>query len=155
MEYWQTSITVVYTLQVAYPAVLARACNVAEWNIGVCYRHNAAYFTVILWKISKREVVCVVFWKRVMVKLSLSARLCHLRGEEVRLHSFLIWALDGDEWRTSCHLPSVKKSGTHWTGGWVGPKGGPGDLEKTQICFPSAMSKWEYSDDKVDKFSTF
>jgi hypothetical protein len=39
----------------------------------------------------------------------------------------ILWppALDGDEWSASllgCFTPSVRAPGTHWIGGWVGPR---------------------------------
>jgi hypothetical protein len=40
------------------------------------------------------------------------------------MHS-LTSALDGGEWSTSCpgcFTPRERASGTHWIGGWVGPR---------------------------------
>jgi hypothetical protein len=46
-------------------------------------------------------------------------------GVEVQLHSFLTSALDGGEWspsRLGRFTPRERAPGTHWTGGWVGPR---------------------------------
>jgi hypothetical protein len=48
-------------------------------------------------------------------------------GVEVQLHSFLTKALDGDKWSAShpYRLTLGKRApGTHWIGGWVGPRAG-------------------------------
>jgi hypothetical protein len=42
------------------------------------------------------------------------------------MHS-LILALDGGEWSASCpghFIPRERAPGTHWIGGWVGPRAG-------------------------------
>jgi hypothetical protein len=43
----------------------------------------------------------------------------------VYLHEFLTSALDGGEWSVHAPtaLPPVNGPGTHWIGGWEGPKG--------------------------------
>jgi hypothetical protein len=41
---------------------------------------------------------------------------------------FLISAIVGDEWSASC--PGGFNPGTHWIGGWVGPRAGLDDVEK-------------------------
>jgi hypothetical protein len=49
------------------------------------------------------------------------------RGVEVQLHSFLTSALDGGEWlvsRPGRITPEKGIPGTHWIGGWVGPRAG-------------------------------
>jgi hypothetical protein len=45
--------------------------------------------------------------------------------------SFLTFALDGGEWSASrlCHFTP----GTHWIGGWVGPRAGLDAVEKRRI----------------------
>jgi hypothetical protein len=48
-------------------------------------------------------------------------------GVEVQLHAFLTSALDGGECSTSClgrFTPRERALGTHWIGGWVGPRAG-------------------------------
>jgi hypothetical protein len=45
-------------------------------------------------------------------------------------------ALAGGEWSASrpCHFtPREKAPGTHWIGGWVGPRAGLDDLEKRKF----------------------
>jgi hypothetical protein len=46
-------------------------------------------------------------------------------GVEVWLHEFLTSALDGGEWsasRPGRFIPRETAPGTHWNGGWVGPR---------------------------------
>jgi hypothetical protein len=46
-------------------------------------------------------------------------------GVEDYLQAFLTSALDGGEWSTSRpgrFIPREKAPGTHWIGGWVGPR---------------------------------
>jgi hypothetical protein len=48
-------------------------------------------------------------------------------GVKVRLHAFLTSELDGGEWsasRRGLFTPRERALGTHWIGGWVGPRGG-------------------------------
>jgi hypothetical protein len=48
-------------------------------------------------------------------------------GVDVRIHVFLTSALVGDEWSPSLpgrFTPGERASGTHWIGGWMGPKTG-------------------------------
>jgi hypothetical protein len=44
---------------------------------------------------------------------------------EIQLHAFLSWALDVGEWlasRPDRLTPVETDPGTHWVGGWVGPR---------------------------------
>jgi hypothetical protein len=53
-------------------------------------------------------------------------------GVDVQMHIFLTSALVGGEWsasRPGCFTPGGKSPGTHWTGGWVGPRTGLDDVE--------------------------
>jgi len=45
---------------------------------------------------------------------------------EVQLNALLISVLDGGRWSASTprYFTLVKAPGTHWTGGWVDPRGG-------------------------------
>jgi hypothetical protein len=46
-------------------------------------------------------------------------------GMEVQNHAFLTSELDGGEWstsRTGRFIPRERAPGTHWIGGWVGPR---------------------------------
>jgi hypothetical protein len=55
---------------------------------------------------------------------------------------FLNLALDGGEWSASCpgrFTPYDRPSGTHWTGGWVGPRAGRDTLENRKILTLPAM----------------
>jgi len=48
-------------------------------------------------------------------------------GVETEIHSFLTSALDGGEWsgsRTGRFTPGKINIGTHWIGGWLGPRVG-------------------------------
>jgi hypothetical protein len=54
-------------------------------------------------------------------------------GVNVEIHVLLTSALVGDEWsasRPSCFTPGERALGTHWKGGWVGPRTGLDDVEK-------------------------
>jgi hypothetical protein len=51
-------------------------------------------------------------------------------GVEVYLHVFLTSVPDGGEWsasRPGRFTPGEKAAGTHWIGGWVGPRAGLDD----------------------------
>jgi hypothetical protein len=57
-------------------------------------------------------------------------------GFDVQIHVFLTSALVGGEWSDSrpCRFPPEKRApGTHWIGGWVGPRTGPDDVEKRKF----------------------
>jgi hypothetical protein len=46
-------------------------------------------------------------------------------GVEEDLHAFLTSTLNGGEWsasRPGCFTPRERAPGTHWIGGWVGPR---------------------------------
>jgi hypothetical protein len=56
-------------------------------------------------------------------------------------YSFSTSALDGDEWsasRPGHALPRGKDPGTHWTGGWVGPRTRLHKEATGEIIFASA-----------------
>jgi hypothetical protein len=48
-------------------------------------------------------------------------------GLDVYIHIFLTSALVGGEWSAS--RPARFTPGTHWIGGWVGPRAGLDDVE--------------------------
>jgi hypothetical protein len=57
-------------------------------------------------------------------------------GVSVYIHVFLTSAPVAGEWSTSHHGPFTPEevaSGTHWIGGWVGPKTGLDDMERRKI----------------------
>jgi hypothetical protein len=65
-------------------------------------------------------------------------------GVEVYLHAFLTSALDGGEWSTSRHgrfTPRERALGTHWIGGWVGPRAVLDAVVKRKIPSPRRESK--------------
>jgi hypothetical protein len=67
---------------------------------------------------------------KVKVKLSLSTPCRRIVGVKVQLHSFLTLAL---QWLTSHpgrFFSPGNNPGTHWIGGWVGPRAGLDVLEK-------------------------
>jgi len=68
-----------------------------------------------------------------MVKSSLSTPWKHTGGGEVQLHSFLISALDGGEWSTSCPCRTTlaKNPDTHLTGDGVGTREPVWSISKT------------------------
>jgi hypothetical protein len=57
-------------------------------------------------------------------------------GVDVCIHIILTSALAGGEWSASrpCRLtPGERVPGTHWIGGWVGPRAGLDDVEKRKF----------------------
>jgi hypothetical protein len=52
-------------------------------------------------------------------------------GVDVYLHVFLASALIGGEWSAS--FPGRFTPGTHWIGGWVGPKTGLDEVERRKF----------------------
>jgi hypothetical protein len=51
----------------------------------------------------------------------------------MQTHVFLTSALVGGEWSASRRgrfTPGERAAGTHWIGGWVGPRAGLDDMEK-------------------------
>jgi hypothetical protein len=59
-------------------------------------------------------------------------------GEYSSMHS-LTSALDGGEWSGSCpshFTPRERAPGTHWIGGWVGPRAIPDTVGKRKIPSP-------------------
>jgi hypothetical protein len=54
-------------------------------------------------------------------------------GVDVYIHIFLTSALDGDEWSASHpgrFTPKEIVPGSHWIGGWVGPRSGLENVER-------------------------
>jgi hypothetical protein len=100
-------------------------------------------------------VVLVITWSllaklnswRWKVKLSLCLTKHHAMktywGMEVQLHAFLTSALDGSEWsasRPDRFTPRKRVPGTHWTGGWVGPRAVLDAVMKKKILSPRRVS---------------
>jgi hypothetical protein len=57
-------------------------------------------------------------------------------GVDIQIHVFLTSALVGGEWsasRPSRFTPGEGARGTHWIGGWVGPRAGLDDVEKRKF----------------------
>jgi hypothetical protein len=55
------------------------------------------------------------------------------------MHIFLTSALVGGEWPASrpCHfIPGERAPGTHWIGGWVGPRAGLDDEKRKFLTLP-------------------
>jgi hypothetical protein len=62
---------------------------------------------------------------------------------EVQLHAFLISALDGGKWsatRSDRFTAGERTPGTHWIGGWVGPRAGLEAVEKRKNLSPCRES---------------
>jgi hypothetical protein len=60
-------------------------------------------------------------------------------GVKVYLHAFLMLALDADELSASCpgrFTPREEAPGSHWIGGWVGPRAGLDAVVKRKIPSP-------------------
>jgi len=53
-------------------------------------------------------------------------------GVEVWLHAFLTSAIDGDG---QLHAVAVCNTGTHWVGGWVGPRVGLDAVARRKVSF--------------------
>jgi len=58
---------------------------------------------------------------------------------EVEFHTYLTLSLDGGEWlasRPGRFTPREIALGTHWIGGWVGPKAGLDAVVRRKIPSP-------------------
>jgi hypothetical protein len=58
------------------------------------------------------------------------------RGVELQIHVFFISILVGVEWLVSWPgrlTPAERAAGTHWIGGWVGPRTGIEGMEKRKF----------------------
>jgi hypothetical protein len=84
---------------------------------------------------------------KVKVKLSLCLTKHHAMktywGVEVYLHEFLAPALDGGEWSASLPgllTPRERAPGSHWIGGWVGPRAVLDAVVKRKIPSPRRES---------------
>jgi hypothetical protein len=80
---------------------------------------------------------------KIKVKLSLCLIKRHAMKAywrvDVWLHAFLTSTLDGGEWSASLpgrFSPRESAAGTHWIGGWVGPRTGLDVVVKTKIPSP-------------------
>jgi hypothetical protein len=63
-----------------------------------------------------------------------------MRVRCVRLHLFLTSAQDGGDWSDSLpghFTPEERAPGTHWLGGWVGPKVGLDVVANKQNSTPA------------------
>jgi hypothetical protein len=57
-------------------------------------------------------------------------------GVDVYIHVFLTSALVGGEWSAShpdCFTLQERAPNAHWAGGWVDPRAGLDDVEKTKF----------------------
>jgi hypothetical protein len=64
------------------------------------------------------------------------------RGVDVLIHIFLTSAQAGGDWsasRLGRFTPGEKAPGTHWIGGWVGPRAGLDYMEKWKILTPPGL----------------
>jgi hypothetical protein len=62
-------------------------------------------------------------------------------GVEVQLHAFLTSELDGGEWsasRPGRFTPRERAPGTHWIGGWVGPRADLDAVAMKKISIPAS-----------------
>jgi hypothetical protein len=88
---------------------------------------------------SRRDVYAHISW----VSISLQSRYTSWRrlgGERVySSYSFMNSALDGGGWSESrpgrVLSPGEDSPGTHWTGGWVGPRAGLGTEVRGKILY--------------------
>jgi hypothetical protein len=58
-------------------------------------------------------------------------------GVDVLIHIFLTSALAGGEWSAS--RPGRVTRGSHWIGGWVGPRAGLDGMEKRKFLTQSGL----------------
>jgi hypothetical protein len=66
-------------------------------------------------------------------------------GSEHIAAPFLTSALDGGEWSASClccFTPGETAIGTHWIGGWVGPRTGLDAVEKRKALHVPGIEPW-------------
>jgi hypothetical protein len=84
------------------------------------------------------------------VKFSQPTPWRHIGGGELQLHSFIIEALDGCVWWTSCpgHFIPGKNRATEWIGGWVGCRVGPDVSEKKNLLPPHPPPRMESNPDR-------
>jgi hypothetical protein len=67
------------------------------------------------------------------------------RGVDVYIHIFLTSALVEDEWsasRPDRFAPEERAPGTHWIGGWVGPRAGLNDVGKRKFLTLPGLELW-------------
>jgi hypothetical protein len=70
----------------------------------------------------------------------------HVGGGSYSSYSFLTTAQDGGEWsasRPGRALPPEKGPGTHWIGGWVGPRAGLDAGARRKILCPCRGSNFD------------
>jgi hypothetical protein len=48
--------------------------------------------------------------------------------------------VNGQRHAPSCFIPGERSTGTHWTGGWVGPRGGLDAVVKRELPSPCLES---------------
>jgi hypothetical protein len=64
---------------------------------------------------------------------------------DVQIHIFLTSALVGGEWwasRSGRSTRGEKAHGTHWIGGWVGPRAGLDNVEKRKFLSLQVLELW-------------
>jgi len=80
-----------------------------------------------------------------MVKLSVCTPRKHMCGSELQFHSFLTWALDGENWsswHTDRFITGKKASDSHWVGDWISSRA---DLDYLEMCLPWLLSPYPVS----------
>jgi hypothetical protein len=63
----------------------------------------------------------------------------------MQIHVSLPSALDGDEWSASCpsrFIPGERAPGTHWLGGWMGPRTGLDTEENYLLPLPGTKPRF-------------
>jgi hypothetical protein len=61
-------------------------------------------------------------------------------GEDIEIHIFFALALAGEEWSAS--RPGRFTPGTHWIGGWVGPRACLDEVKKRKVMIlPATVSR--------------
>jgi hypothetical protein len=108
-------------------------------------RFCADHYTKMYKKVVKLFVMHCSWFTYVKGKAVLLHAMEALEGRGyIAPYSFLTSALDGGEWSASrpghAFTPGEKTPGTHWTGGWVGPRAGLDTEDRGKILCPRRES---------------
>jgi hypothetical protein len=101
--------------------------NTPSWH-GAQLKHRNNFTLTFILHINSRGEARGIFHLCLKVKvMSLCLTKHHAMKTywEVEVYAFLTLALDGDEWsasRPGRFTPRERAPGTHWIGGWVGPR---------------------------------
>jgi hypothetical protein len=106
------------------------------YNVCVCVCVYMSKFPCVICTVKGKKVKSLCLTKHHAMKTYWEV--------EVQLHASLTSALDGGEWlasRPDSFTPRERASGTHWIGGWVGPRALLDAVVKRKIPSPRRESK--------------